>query len=245
MSRRLRWLAIGVITVVVLIVAGGLIWTRLGPDPTEHAAAIAAAADERTGDWLAFGSPSAATGVVLYPGARIDAAAYAPAAQALADTSMALVVVLDAPLDIALLDIDGADAVREAYPDVERWIVGGHSLGGVAAARYAADPDAQIAGVLLWASYPADGDTLTDPMAVTSITGDRDDVLDGDAYRAARGRLPADAEFIELAGVNHAQFGDYGTQAGDGTAAVSVDAARQQIVQASAQLVTEVTDQRR
>ncbi|CAN5841812.1 alpha/beta hydrolase [soil metagenome] len=240
MRRMLRWLAIGVAVLVLLVVVGGIIWTRLGPDPTPDAEDVAADADNRQDGWLAFGSASADTGIVLYPGARIDATAYAPVAQALAQQAMALVVVLDAPLDIALLDVDGADPVRDAHPEVDRWIVGGHSLGGVAAARYAGNPDAQIDGLLLWASYPAGGDQIPAQMAVTSIAGARDRVLDRDAFDAARGQLPDDAVIVGLAGVNHAQFGDYGTQAGDGPAAISNDEARAQIVEASSALVSRV-----
>ena len=33
--------------------------------------------------------------------------------------------------------------------------------------------------------------------------------------------LPTDAEFVEIPGGNHAQFGDYGTQPGDGESTIS------------------------
>jgi pimeloyl-ACP methyl ester carboxylesterase len=242
MRRTLRLVAIGIVVVVVLTVAGALAWTQAGPAPTERATRIAADAGATGYDWLSFGPDAGAVGVVLYPGARIDAEAYAPVARTLSVEAGVLVVVVDPPLDVALLDVSAADAVRAAHPDIDRWIVGGHSLGGVAASRYAADPDAGVAGLLLWASYPAEGDTIPDGVAVTSITGSRDEVLDRAAYDAARSRLPADAELVELDGVTHAQFGDYGEQPGDGTPVYGDVRARRAIARASAGLVERVAD---
>lgn len=242
MRRTLRWIAVGVAAVMVLAVVGAVLWTRAGPVPTTRAQEIASAAEERGYDWLAFGPDAGAVGIVLYPGARIDADAYAPVARALADESGALVVVVDPPLDIALLDVDAADAVRAAHPDIDRWIVAGHSLGGVAASRYAADPDADVAGLLLWASYPAGGDTIPDDMAVLSITGSEDRILDREAAEAAGDRLPVGTRTVELEGVTHAQFGDYGTQPGDGTATIGDIRARRAIARASTALVDRVRE---
>lgn len=240
----LRWGGLVLATVVVLSVGAAVAWTQAGPDPTERARRIAGLADATGYDWLAFGPDAGTVGVILYPGARIDADAYAPVARTLAAEAGALVVVVDPPLDIALLDVDAADAVRSAHPGIDRWIVGGHSLGGVAAARHVADPDTDVAGLLLWASYPADGDTIPDGVAVTSITGGQDRVLDRAAWAAARSRLPDDAEIVELEGVTHAQFGDYGTQPGDGTPTVGDVRARRAIARASAGVVERVATDR-
>jgi pimeloyl-ACP methyl ester carboxylesterase len=240
-----RRLAIGAVVVgvfIVLSLAGAFVWTRLGPDPSADARAVADSAVATGDGWLAYGPASADVGVVLYPGARIDAAGYAPVASDLAAATGARVVVSDAPFDIALLDIHAADTVRDAHPDIPRWIVGGHSLGGVAAARYATDPDSGVDGLLLWASYPAGDDELPDDLAAMSITGQRDDVLDRFAYDEARAQLPTDTEHVALPGVTHAQFGDYGLQPGDGTAAVSDEEARAAIVEASSRLVSRVAD---
>lgn len=74
------------------------------------------------------------------------------------------------PANLAVLGANRARAVQEAFAEVESWAVGGHSLGGAMAARYARrSPDA-VRGRLLWASYPADGDDLsTRALAVASV----------------------------------------------------------------------------
>jgi len=40
-------------------------------------------------------------------------------------------------------------------------------------------------------------------------------------YTAARSKLPADAEELVIEGGNHAGFGDYGAQDGDGRATIA------------------------
>ena len=49
---------------------------------------------------------------------------------------------------------------------------------------------------------------------------------------ASREILPGDAEFVVIEGGVHAFFGDYGTQAGDGTPGVTREEAQAEIVDA-------------
>ena len=51
----------------------------------------------------------------------------------------------------------------EAFPHVDRWVIGGHSLGGAMASEFVkGDPDA-VVGLVLLVSYPAPS---TDPSAL-------------------------------------------------------------------------------
>ncbi len=75
--------------------------------------------------------------VILYPGGRVDARSYAPLAARIAERGH-LVVIPVMPLSLAVLDANAADEVIAAHPEVETWVVGGHSLGGAMAAQYAA-----------------------------------------------------------------------------------------------------------
>ncbi len=88
--------------------------------------------------YVAFGDPAAETGLVFYPGAKVEYTAYAPLMRDLAERGY-LAVVVEMPFNFAFFGIDAADEVREAFPQVSEWWVGGHSLGGSMAAQYAAD----------------------------------------------------------------------------------------------------------
>ncbi|WP_254768770.1 alpha/beta fold hydrolase [Salinilacihabitans rarus] len=173
-------------------------------------------------------------GLVFYPGARVRPAAYAPTLADLAAERDVLVVIPKMPLDLAVLDADAAADVAAAHPDVDRWVVGGHSLGGAMACRYAADDPGRVDGVVLFAAYCDDGDDLRGTgLAVLSVQGGADGVIDAATERANRDLLGSDATVVEVEGMNHAQFGAYGDQRGDDPPAIDDGEARARVVEAT------------
>jgi len=87
--------------------------------------------------WIAFlpGHPRE-TGFILYPGARVDPRVYARAARAIAEHGYPTLIV-PMPLNLALLAPEQGLDVIGSFPQVKRWAIGGHSLGGAMAARFA------------------------------------------------------------------------------------------------------------
>ena len=108
------------------------------------------------GEFIVFRPAGAlpTTGVILYPGAGCDVRGYAPVLRRLADRGY-LVVAVPMPLNMAIFGINRADDVRAAFPDVQRWVIAGHSMGGAMAARYAHKHPDDLAGLILWDSRPA------------------------------------------------------------------------------------------
>lgn len=236
--RRSRVVALVVIGTVLAAVAGSLIWALTPLGPGDAALAALESGDgvtvSRTDDGWAFmpvGAP--ATGLVFYPGGRVDARSYAPFARELARAGHAVVIV-EVPLSLAVFEVDAAEDVFGApeVASVERWAVGGHSLGGAMAATYAADARDQVDGLLLLAAYATSGADLRDSgLAVADVTGSLDGVLDRNNWEAGRALLPADAVYVSIEGGNHAQFGDYGPQPGDNAASVGPDEQLRQAVE--------------
>jgi pimeloyl-ACP methyl ester carboxylesterase len=194
------------------------------------------------GRWIVFqpidGQPE--TGLIFYPGGRVDARAYAPAMRAVAAQGY-LAVIVPMPLNLAVLAPDSAAEVMAAYPQVRHWAIGGHSLGGAMAARYAYSHPGAIDGLVLWASYPAASDDLSGAaLRVVSIYGTRDGLATSDKIDASRPLLPPDTQWIAIEGGNHAQFGWYGPQQGDNEAAISRADQQAQAVEATLQLLEEI-----
>jgi pimeloyl-ACP methyl ester carboxylesterase len=192
-----------------------------------------------TDPWFAFWPQDRAptSGVIIYPGGRVDPRSYAPSARALAEEGY-LTVITPMPLNLAVFDSGAAAEVVTAYPEIETWVVGGHSLGGTMAAGYAETNADAIDGLVLWASYPAD-DTLatrTD-LAVLSIYATNDGLSTLEDIEASRENLPAETSWVEIGGGNHAQFGWYGEQSGDGQAAISRSQQQEKIVAATAEFL--------
>jgi len=196
--------------------------------------------------WLVF-SPVAqppTTGLILYPGARVDPRAYAVAARMIAAAGGCRVVIVPMPLNLAVLGANRADDVIAAYPEVTRWAIGGHSLGGAMAALYAHDHPEAISGLLLWAAYPAASNDLSArDLPVASLYGTRDGLANPAKIEASWALLPADAQFIAIEGGNHAGFGRYGPQAGDLAAEISVGEQERQVVSGSLLLLKAISVQ--
>lgn len=177
------------------------------------------------------------TGLILYPGGRVDPRAYAAAGRAIAEAGF-LTVIPPMPLNLAVLAPDRALEVMQAYPEIERWVIGGHSLGGAMAARFARQHPDRVAGLLLWAAYPSGSDDLSGSgLAAASISGSEDGLSDLQTLIDTRRLLPPDTAFVEIAGGNHAQFGNYGAQSGDRPAKISATEQQAQVVAATLALL--------
>ena len=226
------WL-IAVVLVLSVAAAGANVWVEQQYPYGEAAAAALVPSDAvnviQADDAICFIPAQAKAGFIFYPGALVPARAYAPLMQALAQEGV-LCVVPQMPLRLAILDMYAADGIAGQYPDVSRWSVGGHSLGGTMAASCAAAHAEDYAALVLLAAYATSG--VPESMAAVSVYGDRDQVLNLEKYAAYRSNLPADAAEVVIPGGNHAQFGDYGHQKGDGQAAVSAQEQLEQTVQA-------------
>ena len=170
----------------------------------------------------------ATTGLVFYPGARVDARAYQDILRPLADAGH-LVVILKTPLGIPLLDTGQAREAMDRHPEIGSWAVGGHSLGGVSASSFAKS-NSDVSGLLLFASYPAENMADAHGLSVLSISGSNDGLSTPDKIAASKSLLPPNTTYATVVGGVHAFFGDYGEQPGDGEPGISREHAQQQIV---------------
>ena len=175
-------------------------------------------------------------GLVFIPGAKVDPAAYLWKLSGIVAESGATVVITEPTLNLAFFDTRPLSAFTADAPDVAEWYVGGHSLGGVRACQLAATgtdvaAEPPVAGVVLFGSYCADDVSRTD-LRVLSLVGGNDGLSTPDKVAAASPLLPDDAVTVLLEGANHASFGDYGPQPGDGVATASDEKTRDRIAAA-------------
>lgn len=168
--------------------------------------------------WL-FDGPSETDAIIFYPGGKVEETAYAPLLHALAGQGMDVCLVR-MPFRLAVLGINQADHVMEQY-DYDHWYIGGHSLGGAMAAYYAAEHSSELSGVYMLAAYPAK--PLDEKIAAVIIYGSEDGILNMKKMADAKRFLPDGSREFDIIGGNHAQFGNYGKQDGDGDASISSD----------------------
>ena len=169
------------------------------------------------GDLTIIGDPRAETGLIFYPGGKVEARAYAPLLDRIAQSGYCCVLV-EMPFHLAILNPDAAEKAMAAVPDVQRWYLTGHSLGGATAAMYAADAPDKIAGLVLLGAYSTK--PLPEEMPVLLLYGSEDGVMNRENYDKNRENVPNATEQV-IEGGNHAGFGNYGAQKGDGQAAIT------------------------
>lgn len=179
------------------------------------------------------------TGIIWYPGALVEAEAYLPAAWETAVRAGVKVVVVKMPLRMAVLAPGRGASVPDAFPDISRWYIAGHSLGGAMAASAAERRPELFSGVILLGAYPPRRSTLE--MPVLSIYAEHDGLATVEKIMDSREQLPSDAVMFMIPGGNHAWFGNYGEQRGDGTAEITP----QQQWMAAAEQIAEFIDHMR
>ena len=167
-------------------------------------------------------SPASAsdTGILFYPGAKVEAEAYLPLLDQLRDQGFTCFLI-HMPATMAIFDAGAALDVIDAHPEISHWYLAGHSMGGAMASSCAADNPDTIDGLILLGAYlygdypPAD--TLTIYGSLNESVAEKIDYTDN---------------VLVIDGGNHAQFGNYGPQKDDPAAAISASDQQAQSVQA-------------
>ena len=172
-------------------------------------------------------------GLAFYPGARVDPQAYAHVLRPVAEAGFT-VVIFKQPFNLAVFDSNAADAVIGDTDDaIDRWAVGGHSLGGAVAASYAENDRDELVGLLLYAAWPVNDMSERADLAVMSVSGTNDGLATEAEIDERKPDLPPTTEYVPIAGAIHSYFGDYGLQRGDGTPTISRTDAQDEIAAAS------------
>ena len=187
---------------------------------------------EQDGDVIWFVPEDPTAGLIFYPGGKVEHTAYAPLLHACAENGI-LCALVRMPGNLAVLDANAADGLRQKHPEITAWYMAGHSLGGAMAANYAAAHAEDFNGLILLAAYSTKDLTGT-TLRVLSVYGSEDGVLNRESYEKNRAKLPADTTEVILDGGCHAQFGNYGPQDGDGVPTISGEEQVRQTVEAIA-----------
>ena len=177
------------------------------------------AVDDKDGFTAFVPSETSTVGFIFYPGGKVDDEAYHPLLQALAERGI-FCAVAKMPFRLAVLNSDAADDIKESYPDIKDWYIGGHSLGGAMAAAHLSKNDGEFKGLVLLGAYSTKDLSKTE-VSVLSVYGTCDSVMNRKKYEKNLSNMPQSFHEYIIDGGNHAYFGAYGEQRGDGEAAIS------------------------
>ncbi len=177
---------------------------------------------------LFFDGTGTEKALIFYPGGKVEYTAYAPIVRGLAENGIDCFLV-KMPGNLAVFGVDKAEGIMERYKGYKDWYMAGHSLGGAMAASYVAEHLGDFAGLTLLGAYTTenlipesgDRDEVREDFWVNVIYGTEDHVMNANKLAESYELMPPKSNVDVLTGGNHAQFGNYGIQKGDGAAFVS------------------------
>ncbi len=234
-----------IISLLILALGGLLYWLMPMPATEPSLSAMKNSAHvivTESNDLIRFQPMSPAkTGFIFYPGALVDPRAYAQYMHRYADAGYETFIV-KMPYNFAFAGGDRAEDIIKAYPQIQRWAIGGHSLGGVSASQFAAG-HREIKGIIYDGSYPAGNQVQQlNGKEVASIYGSNDGLTHPADVQKSRSNLPPQTKYVEIQGSIHSFFGDYGHQPGDGEPTISRAQAQQQIINATLDFLHNLPD---
>lgn len=208
---------IGVLSIVLLISGFLVYYVNDYYHATDAAITISEKMKDKDGDLYYEGNSD--IGFIIYPGGKVDERAYAPLAEEL-HRNDDTVVIVKMPFRLSILDNNEANNVIGDNPHIKKWYIIGHSLGGTSASIFADKYGNNIEGIVFLGSYTYK-DLSDSDLKVLTITGSNDEVINRQKAKEANSDYPSNTKHINLNGGNHAYYGSYGLQDGDGEAMIS------------------------
>lgn len=224
-----KWLKIVLYSLLGILLMGSItffVWSQFTYKPTKEALSLIE--DKKDEDHIVFGEKEAKIGIIFYQGAKVEVEAYSYLGESLAKDGY-FVVMPKLPLNLAILGINAVDSVMEQYPEVQKWYVAGHSMGGAMISKYAFQHEDKVDGIIFLGSYPAD-DFSTKSIPMLSIYGEIDALATVEKIENNKKLMSKNTTMHMIKGGNHAHFGMYGEQKGDNASLITAKAQRDETV---------------
>ncbi len=216
MNKRIRkkkiWMIAAIVIAVMLLVAA-FFYTPALPEAAE----IAKQMKDVDGDLYFYGDSG--VGFIIYPGAKADERSYAYIAQQL-NAEGHTAVIPNIPLHMSVWGPEQGLEIIEDNPEVEKWFLIGHSLGGLPISQIAAKQPEKLEGIAFVASLMICDLSDTDLSAIR-ITAEHDGVMPDKMMESNLDYLPENSTSVMIEGANHNQFGAYWHPGFDGKATIT------------------------
>lgn len=232
MKKKVTYFFIGLVAIIMVSFLGFFTWSQQTYEPSQKLYTLMNKKDIKyEKDWVIFNSKNNnQVGIVLYPGAKVEPEAYSYFAKQLAKQGY-LVAIPNVNFNFALFDSNKAQEIINTHSSIQKWVVGGHSLGGVTASKFAYNHPKEIDGVFFLGSYPDEGTDFSNKnLPILSIYGEKDGLSTVEKIEDTKHLLSQKTTMHEIKGGNHGQFGIYGAQKGDSKPSISVKKQQDEMV---------------
>lgn len=241
MKKFIKYSLISIAVILLLAFGGFYFWSQQTYKPSKEMYSLVGKVNtDHEHNWDVFEPlKNKETGIILYPGAKVEPEAYSYFAKGLAKDGYT-VIIPNIKFNFALLDVNKAEQVIESYPTIKNWYVGGHSLGGVAAASFAYENLNKIDGIIFLGSYPNNSNDFSDlNVPILSLYAENDGLSTISKIEETKHLLSQDTTMYEVLGGNHAQFGMYGKQKGDKKATITAKQQQDKIIEVTTKWLDE------
>ncbi|MFZ6022523.1 MAG: alpha/beta fold hydrolase [Patescibacteria group bacterium] len=161
------------------------------------------------------------TALIFYPGAKVEHTAYLPLLEKVSRTSNIKIFLVRMPLRFAIFNQNAAARIMSQNPDITKWYLGGHSLGGAMASSFASNNQDKVQGLILLGAY-----------VYGSYPKEKSLTIYGTLNTTVSEKVDYTENVVAIEGGNHAQFGNYGKQKGDQEATITSVQQQQAAVEA-------------
>jgi len=228
-----------VLSIVIVLITAGCSYSPIF-SPSDLDSAVTIIESRRAIEIKPIVGETSTTGLLFYPGGLVDSHVYNELLAQFTETCNIMSVVVKMPSNLAIFGINsGISVITSSYPEIDRWIIAGHSLGGAMAASTVKQNPSVYSGLIFMDSYPADSDSLkTWSGVVLSLYSSVEKISDDERMQKTLDLLPPATWLTEssriypaektnytvihqIDGGSHSYFGTYGPQDGDFTPTIS------------------------
>ncbi len=215
-QKRIKIVLVIVIVVLAVLLAVSLVYLNTGHYSAQFRAitilSYSQNLEANEGIYIITPQEPTDTALIFYPGAKVEAVAYLPLLEKITEQAGIITVLVEMPFNMAFFDINAATEIMQSMPEIEHFYIGGHSLGSAMASTYAEANSEELEGLIVLGGY---------------VYGDYPPERSLTVYGTFNSELEEYITYTEniviIEGGNHAQFGDYGRQAGDPDATISAE----------------------
>lgn len=233
--RKKLLLAGGIVLLVLAVLTGAFFWYVSDYYPADEIALEVLAQDStiEVQDDLTILSPSypTDTAVIFYPGAKVEAEAYLPLLEQTGRPASPASW-STCPSAWRSLTQTRPEDVMEQFPDIQRWYIAGHSMGGAHGLPVCGKPPDEVDGLILLGAY-----IYGDYPPEKTLT------VYGSLNQSVEDHIDYTENVVEIEGGNRAQFGNYGPQKGDLPATISAEEQQARTVAAIEEFLEEAAAQ--
>ncbi len=213
--------------IAAVIVIAAVVILRYSDEPFPETQAIADEMVMEGDDYCFYGDSN--VGFILFAGAKADEASYSYIAELLNDEGYTVII----PKQLFHLIVFGSGhgiEIMDEHPEIDSWILIGHSMGGWAISRIADKEPDKIIGIAFLATY-ATRDLSDLPFPAIRISAENDGIMNNERMDSRADRLPEGSVSITLEGANHRGFGGYSSPfPGDGEASITWQEQNEEVV---------------